>query len=117
MQSPLLSLLALATCILSVPGNLIVNAEPARDTQVDLLIQAMPLDQRVGQLFMVSLYGEELSSTGQAFINDMMPGAVAMFSYNGTSPAAINQTVNAWQTLATHTGSQVPLLVAIDQEG
>jgi len=47
----------------------------------------------------------------------MMPGAVAMFSYNGTSPQTITQTVNAWQSIATHTGSRVPLLVAVDQEG
>src|ERR1041385_7045706 len=94
------------------------NAAPsAPDSQVDEILQSMTLDQRVGQLFMVSVYGEELSTTGQTFLHSMMPGAVAMFSYNGSSPQAINQTINAWQTAAIQTGARVPLLVAIDYEG
>lgn len=93
-------------------------AAPASpDSQVEAILRAMPLDQRVGQLFMVSVYGEELSTTGQTFLRSMMPGAVAMFSYNGSSPQAINQTINAWQSEATQTGAKVPLLVAIDYEG
>src|SRR5258706_2039077 len=94
------------------------NAAPSSlDSQVDAILQTMTLEQRVGQLFMVSGYGEELSSTGQNFLQKMMPGAVAMFSYNGSSPQAINQTINAWQTQAIQTGARVPLLVSIDYEG
>src|SRR5260221_695502 len=118
MRGLMLRLLALATLLAAIDMPYQpAAARPAYETQVDLILQAMPLDQRVGQLFMVSLYGEELTDPGKAFLRDMMPGAVAMFSYNGTSPQAITDTINAWQSIATQTGSRVPLLVGVDQEG
>ncbi|MEP7285961.1 MAG: glycoside hydrolase family 3 protein [Chloroflexota bacterium] len=113
----LASLASLFVLLAGGQGAAITYANPSPDSQVNALMQNMTLDQRVGQLFMVSLYGEELSTTGQNFLRDMQPGAVAMFSYNGTSPQAINQTINAWQKVSTQTGAQIPLLVAIDQEG
>ena len=77
----------------------------------------MTLEQRVGQLFMVSVYGKGLAESTSTFLQDMMPGGVAMFTYNGSTPQEMTQTVNAWQSAVTKIGAQVPLLVAIDQEG
>src|SRR5579859_4512765 len=112
------AILFAALVAMAIPGaQHAVFARSSLDQQVDQILQAMTLNQRVGQLFMVSLYGEELSDTGIVFLRQMTPGAVAMFSYNGTSPQVINQTINRWQTVAIQSGAGVPLLVAIDQEG
>src|SRR5258708_24572268 len=112
------AVLLVALVAMAIPGaQRTIFARSPLDQQVGQLLQAMTLDQRVGQLFMVSLYGEELSDSGIMFLRQMTPGAVAMFSYNGTSPQVINQTINRWQSVAIQAGAGVPLLVAIDQEG
>jgi beta-N-acetylhexosaminidase len=106
--------LLLAAAIIA-PGS--ANARPALDAQVDSIMASMTLDERVGQLFMVSIFGQGLPEASGVFLRDMMPGAVALFNYNGTTPADFTQTINAWQTVAIQVGGRVPLLVAIDQEG
>ncbi len=105
----------LLACTLIVPRT--ANARPVLDAQVDSILAAMPLDQRVGQLFMVSVFGKDLPEASNAFLRDMMPGAVALFNYSGSTPGEITQTINAWQTVAMQIGARVPLIVAIDQEG
>src|SRR5258708_349887 len=107
-------LAALTTSAVPLSG---AQAQSSTDAQVEALVQSLTLEQRVGQLFMVSLYGEELSDTGATFLRTMMPGAVALFSYNGSSPQVFTQTINAWQMVASQIGAKVPLLVAVDQEG
>ncbi len=96
----------------------IIPGGPARASDtVDAILKAMPLDQRVGQMFMVSFYGPALSQATEAFLREMTPGAVAMFSSNGTTPVQVTNSVNAWQSLAVQIGAKVPLIVAIDHEG
>jgi beta-N-acetylhexosaminidase len=104
--------------LLIVSTHITTYARPVFEpkAQVDSLLHTMTLEQRVGQLFMVSMYGEGLPDLGKHFISLMNPGAVALFSYNGTNPRAVTQTVNAWQSqMAAING--IPLLVAVDQEG
>ncbi len=107
-------LILLLTFALVMPGQL---TRLAADDRVTMILQSMPLEQRVGQLFMVSVYGKGLAETTSAFLQDMTPGGVAMFTYNGSTPQEMTQTINAWQSAVSKIGAQVPLLVAIDQEG
>ena len=51
-----------------------ITAEPSPDQQVDQLLQTMTLDQKAGQLFMVSIYGVGLTDTAASFLNQMQPG-------------------------------------------
>lgn len=94
-----------------------MQLHPRAASGVDALLASMTLEQRVGQLFMVSAYGKTLTDTTAAFIREVMPGGVALFSYNGTSPDTVTGIVNDWQGVATGTGAKVPLFVSIDQEG
>ncbi len=110
-----IGIVLLLTVVMLAPG--IATARPALDTQVDSILASMSLEQRVGQLFMVSVFGQGLPEASGAFLRDMMPGAVALFNYNGATPADYTQTINAWQTVAIQVGARVPLIVAIDQEG
>lgn len=94
-----------------------IQAQESVEQQVESLLQSMTLEQRVGQMFMVSVYGVGLNDAAKAFLAEMMPGASAFFSYNGTSPREINYSVNQWQATATSTGAKIPLLIGIDHEG
>jgi beta-N-acetylhexosaminidase len=86
------------------------------EQQAATLLASMTLEQKIGQMFMVSAYGS-MNDTTAAFLRDVMPGGVALFGSNGTTADQVTTTVNDWQTILTQTGAKIPLLVATDQEG
>lgn len=87
-----------------------------RRTTIDGLMAQMTLQQKVAQLFMVGLYGPNITDEGRAFLETYQPGAIVVFPYNAGSPSQVTQLINDWQTVITEAGAP-PLLVAIDQEG
>lgn len=103
----------------ALPLNYSVVAAQSMEAQVTVtqLLNSMTLEQKVGQLFLVSAYGPGVNDTTAAFIRTVMPGGVALFGSNGTTPDQVTATVNAWQSMATQVGAKVPLLVSTDQEG
>jgi beta-N-acetylhexosaminidase len=80
------------------------------------LLETLTLEQRVGQLFMVSLYGTELTDVGRDFLQHWQPGAVALFGNNAGAPQEVTALTNAFQQTITDAGG-LPLLIAVDQEG
>ncbi|MEA5078432.1 MAG: glycoside hydrolase family 3 N-terminal domain-containing protein [Anaerolineaceae bacterium] len=95
------------------------------------LFQKMNAEQRVGQLFLVSFTGTDVSETSKIFdlIKNRYVGGVLLEQVNdnftgpeGTAAAAQNL-INSLQTLAiqksdqTDTSPKVPLFVGISQEG
>lgn len=110
-------LLLSALIILMVNGTLPAAAQGNLDSQVDGILNKMTFDQKVGQLFMVSFSGVGSSDAVHQFLFAMQPGAIALFSANGTTPYEVTQTVNASQSIAANNGAKVPLIVAIDHEG
>jgi beta-N-acetylhexosaminidase len=112
---PLLILLTVAALLcLSLPP---IHAQDEVEMHIEALLAQMPLEVRVGQLFMVSFFGEGLNETSTAFLRQMTPGGIGVFTSNGVSPAAVTRSTNAWQALAVQIGAKVPLLIATDQEG
>ncbi|MHB8628250.1 MAG: glycoside hydrolase family 3 protein [Aggregatilineales bacterium] len=111
--------LALVWPAMALPSTQSIRVVPKQslEAQVAQLLSSMTLEQKVGQLFLVSAYGPGVNDTTAAFIRAVMPGGVALFGTNGTTPDQVTATVNAWQKLATQIGANVPLLVATDQEG
>jgi beta-N-acetylhexosaminidase len=86
--------------------------------RVDDLMATMTLRQKVGQLFMVTLFGKQLADSNISFIAEYQPGAVAVFDFNvqDQTPAQVTILVNSIQQNAVdHIG--IPMLVATDQEG
>jgi beta-N-acetylhexosaminidase len=82
----------------------------------DDLIASMTLEQRVGQMFMVTLHGSVVTEQGAAFLRTYQPGAVVLFTSNLESPDQITRLTNGYQQTITDAGG-VPLLIAVDQEG
>lgn len=110
----LLILLALYVMVITTRG---VSRTVYATSEAETILARMTLEQRVGQLFLVSVYGKTLPESTRRFIEEMTPGGVALFAYNGTTPQEVTWIVNAWQTVSTQSGANIPLLVAIDQEG
>jgi beta-N-acetylhexosaminidase len=80
------------------------------------LLETLTLEQRVGQMFMVSLYGPELTEVGRDFLRRWQPGALALFGSNAGAPEDVTALTNAFQHTITDAGG-LPLLIAVDQEG
>jgi len=81
---------------------------------IETIISEMTLRQKVGQLFMVNLYGTQLSTADIELLTTVQPGAVSIFGYNteGQSPEQVRQLINTMQR-----NSQIPLIVSTDHEG
>ncbi len=79
-------------------------------------LAGMTLNQKVAQMFMVTLHGSVLTEEGAAFLRDVQPGAVVLFAANLGSPAQVTTLTNGYQQTILDAGGQ-PLLVAVDQEG
>ena len=100
-----------------LPANLFTQTPAfAQSDTIDKLLQQMTLDQKVGQIFMISFSGP-LNESARQFLKDMQAGAFALFSSNGTSPAEVTSFVNSLQQIATQTGVALPMIMAIDHEG
>ncbi len=80
------------------------------------LLETLTLEQRVGQMFMVSLYGSQLTDVGHDFLQRWQPGVVALFGNNAGAPQQVTALTNAFQQTITDAGG-LPLLIAVDQEG
>lgn len=88
----------------------------AQDFGVEVRIDAMTLEHKVAQMFMVTLHGSVLTEDGAAHLRQWQPGAVALFDDNAGDPAALTRLTNAYQSTITEAGG-VPMLIAVDQEG
>ncbi|MBL8118299.1 MAG: beta-N-acetylhexosaminidase [Anaerolineae bacterium] len=82
----------------------------------DDLLSELTLEQRVAQLFIVNLYGGQMTEAGRDFLRDYQPGGVVLLGDNLGDPAAITRLTNQYQQTIAEAGG-IPLLIAVDQEG
>ncbi len=86
---------------------------------IDTLLANMTLEQKVAQMFLASLYGEQLTEVGRAFLQQWQPGGVIVFEYNvpaENAPASVTALINDFQQTTIDSGN-LPLIIAADQEG
>ena len=99
-------------CLLPLSANPVA----AQATESNLMSSAMTLEQKVAQMFMVSLFGSQLTESEADFMREVQPGALVLFGRNVVSPAQVTALTNSYQELVTGAGGP-PLLIAVDQEG
>ena len=94
------------------------RAEKGKDDDVDnherieKLLNKMTLEEKIGQLMMVGFKGTEKSSEITELIEQKHIGGVIYFDRNMKSPKQVARLSNSLQQMA-----DLPLMVAIDQEG
>ena len=80
------------------------------------LLSTMTDEQKVGQLFLVSIPGDALDEQTTAFLNETKIGNIILFSNNTPSAVQTSELTAALQgCVSQNTG--VPAIIAIDQEG
>ena len=87
------------------------------DPETDMLITEMTIEEKVGQLIMVGFDGIQVGEEIKAHIGQRFVGGVVLFGRNIQSPQQVARLTNELQRLAGETARQIPLLIAIDQEG
>ncbi len=83
---------------------------------IEEIIEEMPLDKKVGQLFIFGFTGSKYNQSLSTAMNKLYPGAIIVF---GRNIKTLNQ-VKALNERAQKDSlkhSKVPLLIAVDQEG
>lgn len=132
---------AATMAVVSVVASAIPAVKPAEDeirarsvdAWTDDLLARMSLEQKVGQLFVASVWGksaDEVHSMNRATYGVDTPaevvkryqvGGVIYFNSSGTdnvdSPVQLAKFSNGLQRAAIESGARLPLVVAIDQEG
>jgi beta-N-acetylhexosaminidase len=123
--------LCLTSCLVLL--SLLINpSNPhAQDPDSDLtgraqaLLARMTVEQKVGQLFLVTFVGSDASpgtDVAKLIRQDYVGGVVLLASnsnfFNDTdTPRQVAELNNALQTLALDSGAKVPLFIGLDHEG
>src|SRR5882757_3018027 len=110
-----------------------LSQEAVATAAMQAQMRGMTLEQKIAQLFVVSVWGksaDEAHPTNQAeygvdtpaqVIEKFGVGGVIYFNNSGTdnvdNPAQLAAFSNGLQRAATRSGTRIPLIVAIDQEG
>jgi beta-N-acetylhexosaminidase len=106
---------------------------PSMSSWIDRAVRRMPLEQKVGQLFVATVWGKSATeehptnlarygvATPAEVVERFHVGGVIYFNNSGTdnvdSPAQLAGFSNGLQRAALRSGPRLPLIVAIDQEG
>ena len=122
----LLALVLLALAAFCPPRPLHAQgATPDPDLQIEALLSAMTVEERVGQLFLVAFDGRDTgpgSDVAALIQQDHVGGLVllaanANFLNDADTPRQVAGLANSLQALAMGSGAQVPLFVAVEHEG
>jgi beta-N-acetylhexosaminidase len=87
-----------------------------QNKSINEIINEMPLEKKVGQLFILGFTGSEYEQSLKKQINTLHPGAIIIF---GRNIKTLNQVkkLNEQAQKDSLKHSKVPLLIAVDQEG
>ena len=81
------------------------------------VVSGMSLQEMVGQMFLVSVGGTEPDYYINKMIRERNIGGVILFAYNMKGEAQTRSLVCDLQDLSVRTKPEIPLFVAVDQEG
>src|SRR6266498_1509916 len=72
-----------------------LGSNPFTLAQTDPLAN-MPLEQRVAQMFIVNLYGSQLTEAGHDFLTKWQPSGLVLLPENITSPKDVTRLTNVY---------------------
>jgi beta-N-acetylhexosaminidase len=95
---------------------LVLQASPydIDGVDVDVIIDGLSVDEKVGQLLLLGFGGTTMDATIAAFLEEMKPGGVALF---GRNIEGSTQTLRLIRDVRVHDPAGIPMFVAVDQEG
>jgi len=99
--------------------------DPGPEALIEAMLATMTIEERVGQLFLVTFVGNDPSpgtDIATLVTQDHVGGVVLLaansnFYNNDSTPRQVADLTNALQASAMASESQIPLFIAIDHEG
>src|ERR671921_265581 len=82
-----------------------------------LALVVLSVEELVGQMFVVSVGGTEPDYYIEKMVRERNIGGVILFAYNMKSEGQTRSLVCGLQDLSMRTNPEIPLFVAVDQEG
>lgn len=76
----------------------------------------LTMEQKIGQLFIVSIKGKEVGPETEQFIKEYHPGGILLLSDNIGGEAQLKELIFSLQKIALN-DTGIPLFIAVDQEG
>ncbi|MDY6969074.1 MAG: beta-N-acetylhexosaminidase [Spirochaetota bacterium] len=80
------------------------------------IIEQMTLKQKIGQMLIVGVPGNEISDMSKSIIEKYLPGGIILYGYNIKDEDKLKYFIYYMQQLSLHS-SKIPLFMSIDQEG
>lgn len=79
----------------------------------------LTLEEKVGQLLMTQFHGTTVNEDAEILVNQLHIGGIIYYNWSNSlhSPEQVLQLSTGLQKLATQNRLQIPLLIAVDQEG
>ena len=100
-----------------------VKTKPDIDSQIESIINAMSLEDKVAQMFFITpeaLSGTDVVTTANeqiaAAINETPVGGLVLFSYNIQSEPQLEEMINGIQDYS-YARTGIPMFIAVDEEG
>lgn len=118
--------LVLIVVVFASPMIGVVHAQDDENPRLRQLIEDMSVDERIGQLFLVTYMGDDVGPDSDIarLIQEFKVGGVVLSPYNGNfknaegAPARVAQLSVQLQSMAlTSAGSRIPLFVALEADG
>ena len=83
-------------------------------TQVELSLKKMTIDEKIGQMMMIGIYGYEIDENISWMLNQYHCGGIILFDRNMDSKTQVKNLITDLQTKSV---GKNPLFIAIDEEG
>lgn len=121
---------ALKGCSIAVYLLFLCNAYGRGSGSIERALSCMTLEQKAGQMFFLSLRGEEdesghvarhytLTDKDKALLSEVMPGGVVLFGENIASDEQVKEFIKTirFSLRQTHEGCTILPFISVDQEG
>src|SRR3989344_4929435 len=93
----------------------VLSNEHAIDDPIQELVSTLSLEQKVGQMFMLGMFSDDIEGWKQEFLQEKNIGGVILHPYNVREEGQIKAFVKTLQEGAPH--QSIPLFIAVNQEG
>lgn len=91
------------------------SSATAPKDEIRELLHSMPLEEKVGQMFMLGIFAENIERWKEEFLIERNIGGVILHPYNVKDAEQISRFIASLQEGVNH--KNIPLLIAVNQEG
>lgn len=124
MKLKFVSFLMVFFCVILICGCSAMSQEvqleelPAKNSDITAeILQNMTLEEKIGQLLCVGVYGKEINDDIKFMLNQYHVGGIIFFDRNMENKLQVKKFSEELQATAINFDKKIPLFIALDEEG